>query len=164
MLVCAHGNVDGFCKKKDMIVVDRYEGEIEDYDGLIRVLVTDTDMSKAEYYLLKGKLLARKVELISTKHKDSEDLAAYQVYTAQVKKHRGKSMFGFNSDGEMYPDSKEVVKRIFELRDKGYSYRLISQDEGVYHPGGRKISISTIAVIVNNREKYEEAMYGGKEN
>lgn len=167
MFVCAHGNVEDFCKYHDMIILDRYHGDIESYRGICRVVVTDAEMSVHEYSYLKGKLFARGIELISTRHKDTE-VSEYAVYMAKrsPSKLRGRCGFGYYRNGDeiiLHPTGERVVKRIFELRDQGYSYRMIREDEGVHHLDGKKVSISTLQVIVNNRKKYEEDFKGGSE-
>lgn len=171
MFVCAHGNVEDFCKYHDMIILDRYHGDIESYRGICRVVVTDAEMSEHEYSYLKGKLFARGIELISTRYKDVEVLG-YVAYVAQresdrcQERHRGRCSFGYYRNGDdimLHPTGERVVKRIFELRDQGYSYRMIREDEGVHHLDGGKVSISTLQVIVNNRKKYEEDFGDGSE-
>ena len=158
MIVCAHGAVADFCKAHDMVIVDRYEGDIESYKGVCRVLVTDQELSEYEYYFLKGKMFAAGVELISTRYVDQMDLFGV-IKNSPRGKNGGRHKFGFHrEDGELkFNDgSREVVKRIFELRDMGYTYRAIQEDSGVHHPDGRKIAISTIQIILKNRKKYEE--------
>jgi intein-encoded DNA endonuclease-like protein len=56
----------------------------------------------------------------------------------------------------MHEEGREVVRRILELRDSGCAYREIREDAGVHHRDGRKLSISTIQIIVKNREEYEK--------
>lgn len=161
MVVCAHGDVDGFCDERDMVILER-SNDIEGYNGVCRVLVTDQEMSEYEYYFLKGKMLAKKVELISTRYSDRGWMAKYLI----PKKHErygGRNMFGFRN-GELTAEGAAVVRRIFELRDVGYTYARISEDSSVYHldGSGRKIGISTIQIILKNRERYEEKLYGEK--
>lgn len=150
MIVCAHGEVSEYCKNRDMIIVERYAGDIESYGGVCRVLVTDQDMSSSEYYFLKGKMLARGIELVSTRYVDTENLSYCDIKDAPEKPNRGRPKFGDSSEAEM-----AVVNRIFELRDAGYKLRSIAEDEKVCYPDGRKMSISTIQVILRNRGKYE---------
>lgn len=150
MIVCAHGEVSEYCEKRDMIIVERYDGDIENYCGVCRVLVTDQDMSSGEYYFLKGKMLARGVELVSTRYVDTENLSYGEVkYVTEKNETRGRRKFGDNSEAE-----RAVVERIFELRDAGYKLRAIADDKKVGYPDGRKMSVSTIQVILKNREKY----------
>lgn len=159
MIVCAHGDVSRFCNEHNMIIADRHTGDIESYMGICKVLVTDKDMSEQEYYFLKGKMFARGVELVSVKHRDDENLSVFVTYSARRKKTGGRVPFGFcwNNDVVVLSDfGRTVVRRILELRDAGYSYRQIQEDEGVHHLGGKKLSASTIQVIVKNRKKYEQ--------
>ena len=147
MIVCAHGEVSEYCENHDMIIVERYGGKIEDYNGDCCVLVTDREMSSAEYCFLKGQMLARGVELVSTRYTDAE-LLNWGI--APESQHRGRRRFGYRSEEEM-----AVVRRIFELRDAGWSMSKISEDPSVSYLDGRKMSVSTIQVILNNRGKYE---------
>lgn len=162
MIVCAHGNVDGFCSSRNMIPVSRYEGDIASYSGVCRVLVTDSDISEKEYYLLKSDMLSRGVELVSTRYKDGEFISKFIVESLEAKrgrKHGGRCKFGFQkTDGKLKltERGRAVVTRIFELRDAGCTYHKIRGDEGVCHPDGSKLAISTIQTILENRKVYEE--------
>jgi hypothetical protein len=146
MIVCAHGEVSEYCENRDMIIVERFTGEIENYCGVCRVLVTDREMSSGEYYYLKGKMLAQGIELVSTRYVDSENLNLGEI---KSRPGGGRPKFGDRSDAE-----RAVVDRIFELRDSGATYKEISEDAAVGYPDGRKMSVSTIQVILRNREKY----------
>lgn len=148
MIVCAHGEVSEYCENRDMIIIEQYTGEIENYGGVCRVLVTDCDMSAGEYYYLKGKMLARGVELVSTRYVDTENLAQGAVKTAEERK-AGRPRFGSRSDAEL-----AVVRKIFELHDEGLTLKKISEHEGVCYLDGRRIPSSTIQVILKNRDKY----------
>lgn len=162
MIVCTHGNVDKYCENRRMVVVARHEGNIEDYSGVSRVLVTDFDFSEKEYYSMKLKMLTKGVELISTRYNDSEMVAHFivdSIDNSRREKHGGRYKFGFqNVDGTLVLSDfgKTVVRRIFELRDLGFSYHGIRNDEGVSHPDGRKLAVSTIQIILENRQLYEK--------
>lgn len=164
MIVCGHGDVADFCGKYDMVIVENHEGSIESYKGVCRVLVTDQVMSEHEYYFMKGKMLARGVELISTVHRDSEELSKYMFYENQQKREKnrkyvGRCKFGFHRVGDEevpHEGRMKVVKRILSLHDAGCTYRAIRDDEGVRHTNGDMLSISTIQLIVKNREYYEK--------
>lgn len=150
MIVCAHGEVSEYCKNRDMIIVEQYTGEIENYGGICRVLVTDQEMSSAEYYYLKGKMLADGVEVVSVRYVDSENLSYDVVKAAEEKRPvRGRRKFGDGSEAEM-----AVVQRIFELKDSGSTLKAISEDPDVRYLDGRKIPVATIQGILKNREKY----------
>ena len=160
MLVCAHGAVSDFCKEHGMVIAEYFYGNVEDYSGVCPVLVTDAIENESEYYYLKGKMLARGIELISVKHKDCDKMLAYLAYEAKRdsedrKKYGGRRIFGFDANG-LTEHGRVVVGRILELRDMGYKYRQIQSDSGVHHPNGNSLSISTIQIIVKNREKYEK--------
>lgn len=150
MIVCAHGEVSEYCKNNGMVICDQHIGSIEEYQGICRVLVTDAEMSENEFYALKLKMLKRGVELISVDYSD-EAMSEFVSYLAMQNRggDRGRRKFGDRSEAE-----RAVVRRIFELRDSGYTMRAISNDPGVHYLDGRKIPISTIQVILNNREKY----------
>ena len=151
MIVCAHGEVSEYCENRDMIIVEQYTGEIENYGGVCRVLVTDQDMSTSDYYYLKGKMLAQGVELVSTRYVDSENLAQGMIKEV-YEKHPvpGRRKFGDGSEAEM-----AIVRKVFELRDAGFTMKEISENPEVRYLDGRKIAISSIQVFLKNREKYE---------
>ena len=161
MIVCAHGNVDLFCGTRGMIPVCRYDGDIENYSGVVRVLVTDSDISEREYYLLKSTMLAKGVELVSTLYEDSEFISKFIVESIEAKhrkKSGGRCKFGFqNIDGEvkLTENGRAVVNRIFEMRDRGCTYNVIRNDDKVRHPDGRMLAVSTIQIILENRKVYE---------
>ena len=162
MIVCAHGDVDLFCGTRGMIPVCRYEGNIEEYSGVCRVLVTDSEISEREYYLLKSRMLVKGVELVSTLYEDSEFISKFIVESIEAKhrkKSGGRCKFGFrniNGEVKLTENGRAVVNRIFELRDRGYSYHAIRNDENVRHLDGRMLAVSTIQVILENRKVYEE--------
>lgn len=149
MIVCAHGEVSEYCENRDMIIVERYEGDIENYGGVCRVLVTDREMSSNEYFYLKGKMLLRGVELVSTRYIDMENLPQGVIRDVRETHSRGRRKFGDGSVAE-----RAVVDRIFELRDAGATLKEISEDEKVGYLDGRKMTVSTIQVILKNRNKY----------
>lgn len=155
MIVCSHGNVKEFCEANDMLIVEDYDGEIENYRGLFRVLVTDQKMSENEYYTLKGQMLRNGYELVSVDHRDRHCTIGLVIHMASQRREKfgGRHMFGVGDDG-LTNQGRLVVKRIFEMRDAGFTYRQIQADENVCHPDGRNLSISTIQTIVKNREKY----------
>ena len=161
MIVCAHGNVDLFCGTRGMIPVCRYDGDIEDYSGVVRILVTDREMSEREYYLLKSAMLAKGIELVSTLYEDSEFISKFIVESLEAKhrkKSGGRCKFGFqNIDGELKltESGRAVVNRIFEMRDRGCTYNVIRNDDNVRHPDGRMLAVSTIQIILENRKVYE---------
>lgn len=156
MLVCAHGDVAEFCEERDMIICSVYTGELRDYRGICRVLVTDSDISEGEYCLLKGELLASGVELISTRYTDNKLFADYLICanSRRKEKYSARVSFGYyRENGRIveHPQNILVVRRIHELRDAGLTIRAIREDEGVRHPDGRKLSISTIQKIIKKR-------------
>lgn len=156
MIVCANGNVSDYCKSHDMIVAETHEGELLEYHGHPIILVTSKEMSEVEYCFTKMELKKRGVELVSTIHKDQENLVTYMK---QRQKNGGRHKFGFQViDGKavLTERGRLIVKRIFELRDMGLTYRRISEDENVHHPDGRKLNISTIQIILKNRKIYEK--------
>jgi hypothetical protein len=111
-------------------------------------------------------MLAKGVELVSTWHNDSEVVAHFMIASlsnTRREKRGGRYKFGFqNINGKMVltEDAKWVVTRILRLRDLGYSYHSIRNDDEVRHPDGRKLAVSTIQIILENRKIYEEAGCG----
>ena len=159
MVVVAHGNVDRYCSEHDMIIGERYEGDLREYKGRCP-LITDADIPKNEYYYIKYKMLLRKVQIISVRWASAE-LSEFVAYCAEQEAKRrkvgGRVMFGYRRRGGVIvddPAGMRVVDRIIELRDSGATYERIRNDEGVHHLDGRKMSISTIQVILGNRDKY----------
>ena len=163
MIVCSHGDVKNYCEDKNMIIVENYDGDIEMYDGVSRVLVTDQGMTEGAYFSLKAKMLTKGVELVSTHYEDTPSIAEYIVFTTQElikdrQKHTGRYQFGFMMlDGEkvQHEHNFKVARRILELRDKGLTLAKIREDSEVKHPDGRKLSIGTINTVIKKRKDYE---------
>ena len=151
MIVCAHGEVSEYCKNHGMTICDQHVGNIEDYSGVCRVLVTDASLGENEFYALKLKMLKRGVELVSVEHSDE----AMSEFVSYLAKQNGGGRGGRRKFGERSEDEMKVVRRIFELRDNGYTLKEISEDPEVRYLDGRgKMPLSTIQVILNNRDKY----------
>lgn len=160
MIVCGHGDVLDFCKDRDMVVCETWDGDIGDYKGHCRVLVTDQDMSEQEYYFQKGKLLGRGIELISTRYKDDKLMTEFLAYQAERRKEKygGRQPFGYRRVGDEIreiPEMIEVARKIVEMKDGGKTLREIHECADIHHPDGRRISVSTIQQIIKNKEKYE---------
>jgi hypothetical protein len=49
-----------------------------------------------------------------------------------------------------------VARRIIALRDAGCTMKEIRDKDGVCHPDGRKLAVSTIQQIIKNRDKYKK--------
>ena len=145
MMVCAHGNVAEYCKAREMEIVATWDGEILAYNGKIPVLVTDSDITEAEYYYLKGVFLAKGYELISTRYKDNKLLSEYLVYSSKQRKPR--------TGGRRSFDDGDVIQRVLELRRSGLSLRRIQADDKVRNRDGSVLSISTISKIIK-KENY----------
>lgn len=163
MIVCGHGDVAKFCERYDMVIAATHGGKLEDYKGVCRVLVTDQTMTESEYLYLKKRMLLSGTELISVEHTDEESIVGQLIYEVERelesrKKYAGRCKFGFHRiNGEEVPheEGMKVVRRVFELRDKKYTYEQIRDDAGVHGIDGRRLSLSTVALIVRNREYYE---------
>ena len=158
MIVCSHGNVEAYCKEYDMIATETFNGEILDYDGICRVIVTDQEMTENEYYSLKGLMLTKGYELVSVHHTDKRclvDLILHMIAKEleSRKKYSGRYMFGTNADGWI-PGMRDVVMKILELKKMGFSLRQIQACPDVHHPDGRSLSISTIQNVVKREEEY----------
>lgn len=147
IVCCAHGNVTEYCKEHGLKISDTWSGDLRAYRGKCHVLVTDSEMSEQEYYFLKGELLAKGYDLLSTRYKDDEGLLEFIVYANQRRKDRsgGRQRFG----------DRIVIDRILELRAAGKTLRAIREDEVVRHLNGNKLSICTISKIIE-REKESE--------
>ena len=162
MRVAIHGDtaaLTAYCEAHGMTIVEEYDGDLEYYNGDCLVLVTDNCKDKNEYYYLKYKLLKRKIELVSTHWCDCaiSDFVAYMIAQKNVR-HGGRVMFGYrrvNGESVEDPVAMAAVRRIFELRDAGCSLKKISADPEVHYTDGRDLPVSTIQVILRNREKYE---------
>lgn len=164
MLVCGHGNVQDYCKTRGMIITCTHVGDLEDYNGVCKVIVTDMEMSESEYYFLKGKMLAKGYELVSTRYNDVSIAATLIEYYARNerdgkrKKNGGRCKFGYrrvNGKEVVHEETMAVVKRILEMRDAGHTLREIQADDRVHHVNGHHLSISTIQLIIKNRKEYE---------
>lgn len=163
MIVAAHGNVDAYCAAHGMTIGERYFGDVGEYAGRYLVLVTDNCEDLNDYYYLKYKLLRRKIELVST-HWGDDSVEDFVQYLAQREeeqrknKYCGRLNFGFRKvDGKIVENPQEmvVVRRIIALRDAGAKYKEIVGDPDVCYPDGRRMSMSTVQVILKNRGKYE---------
>ena len=144
MMVCAHGDVTEFCETRGWYICEKWEGEIIKYNGLCPVLVTDADISETEYYYLKGQMLGKRTMLISTRYSDDKLMEGYLIYANSRRKeshHPGRSKF----------DDTEIIQKIRELSASGMSIRAIRDTEGICHPDGRKLSLSTIHKIINKK-------------
>lgn len=165
MVVCAHGDVAAFCKERNLDICETWDGNIEDYSGRCPVLVTDRDMSVQEFYYLRMILFSKGYDILSVHYPDiDEKLNSFLEYVTEQERDRrkqtygGRQPFGYTRKNGVVteiPEMMAVARRILELRDAGYTLRRIREDAGVYHPDGRKISVSTIQQIIVNREKYE---------
>ena len=163
MVVCAHdnhGKVAEFCEAHEMKILEWYTGNLRDcHKGDCTVVVTDQAMSRQEYDSLKCTLFGRGLELVSTDWTDDEVILALLRQTIEYRKRRGgRQMFGFTKKNGVIveiPEMMEVARRVIELRDAGITLKGIRADSGVHHPDGKKISMSTIQLIIKNRDKYE---------
>ena len=163
MNVAAHGNVDEYCESHGMTVVERYSGDVAEYRGSCSILVTDNCEDLNDYYYLKYLLRKRKIELLST-HWHSEDVSAFVRYMSLREEKRrkgsypGRMPFGFKRVGGVtveIPEEIAVARRVIALRDAGAKYREIVADPAVAYSDGRRMSVSTIQVILRNRGKYD---------
>ena len=146
MMVCAHGDVTEFCNARGMVICEIYEGDIREYRGNARVLVTDSDVSESEYYFLKGEMLAKGYELISTRYDDNEVLSKYIRYSVDRRKDTRRSR------KPLYAREDPAVDRILELSAAGMSLRAIREDEGVRRADGKMYSVSTIAEVIRRKK------------
>jgi hypothetical protein len=159
MVVCAHGEVSGFCENHEMEILEKYEGDLEDYKGKCPVVVTGQRMTREEYESLKCVLFGRGYELVSVDWADDAIILALLRQTVERRKKRGgRQIFGFYKKNGVIAEIPEVVavaRKVIELRDKGWTMRDIKEHGEVRHPDGGELGISTIESIIKNRDKYE---------
>ncbi len=156
MIVVAHGDVKDFCDRHGYVIGSVYTGKLEDYKGQGLVVVTDNCADKHEFYYMKLLFMRRKITLLST-HWENQDISDFVQYLRERETRKGiggRLPFGFTRTG-LLPEGKKIAQRIITLRDSGATYAEIQNDPGVHHLDGRKMSISTIQVILKNRRKYE---------
>jgi hypothetical protein len=152
MVVCAHGDVAGFCEIHEMQILESYVGDLLDYHkGNCAVIVTDQAMTRQEYDSLKCTLFGRGVELVSTEWTDDEVILRLLHNQIQNRgKRGGRQMFGFYKKNGVIaeiPEKIGMARRIIALRDSGETLRDIAKAEG--------LSMSTVQTILNNRDRYE---------
>ena len=152
MYVAAHGDVSVYCDSHGMTIHENITGELTEYKGACRVVVTDV-ADKNEFYYLKYILLRKKIELVSTRFDDAS-LNSFVLYLNEKKNgsYLGKLPFGFQRiDGVVIekPEEMKIAQRILKLRDSGFVLREIKNEIGGV------LSISTIHNIIKNRERYE---------
>ena len=163
-IVAAHMDVNGcvwqYCVNHGHEIGERYNGKIDEYDGKCRIIVTGQPMEKYEYYHLKMVMLGERIELISIEW-ESTELDGFVEYLHQHSTRKsgghGRLPFGFiwkNGEPAEVPEGIEIARRIIALRDAGKKYLEIQADPDVHHLDGREMSLSTIQVILRNRDKY----------
>jgi hypothetical protein len=152
MVVCTHGDVADFCRKYNMKVLETYEGDLSDYRGSCPVLVTNERMNRETYDSLKCDLFSRGVDLVSTHWLDDDViLRLIRRQLDQRGKRGGRQMFGFYKKNGVIaeiPEKMAIARRIIALRDSGKTLREIKERVD--------LSMSTIQVILKNREVYEK--------
>lgn len=158
MVVCAHGNVSEFCETHEMLVFEKHGGALDEYKGSCSVIVTDQKMTRDEYDTQKCVLFGRGIELVSVDWTDDEVTLRLLRNQVESRKNRsGRQMFGFYRKNGIVmenPAMMAVARKVIELRDAGLTYREIKDDPAVRWADGREIAISTLQVIVENRERY----------
>lgn len=165
MLVCAHGNVMGYCDEHGLRIAENWHGDLLDYSGDCRCIVTDQEMGVQEFLYLRMAMFSRGYDLRSVHHPNvDEKVNEFLEYAGlQEQKRRreiygGRQPFGFmRRNGVVIenPAMMAVARKIIELRDEGKTLREIQSVPEVHHPDGRRISVSTIQQIIKNRERYE---------
>ncbi len=164
MIVAAHRDINGvvhrYCVNHHLEIGEHYNGDLLEYSGRCRIVVTGEHMEKYKFYSLKMLMLRNHVELISVEW-DSTELDEFvewlNVHGKSTSKRSGRLPFGFtrkNGEEAEIPEGIEIARRIITLRDAGKKYREIVADPGVHHLDGRKMSQSTVQVILRNRERY----------
>lgn len=166
MKVVVHGDADGFCQERGWEIVGRYRDRLDQYDWRCGTLVTAQPMSKKKFYYQKYLLYKRGYTLLSTQYHDNEmsDFVEYLAEREREKKKKksgGRAPYGYKwENGVLLIDPATIVtaRRIVALRDAGKTYKQIQDDPEVCYENGRRMSISTIQVILSNRSKYEEVV------
>ena len=160
MVVCAHGDVTEFCKNHELLILEHHDGALDEYKGSCRILVTDQEMTREEYDTQKCVLFGRGFELVSTEWTDDEVILRLLRNQIVSRKNRtGRQMFGYSRRNGLVTENPKlfaVARKVIELRDAGRSYRQIQADPEVRWPDGREIALSTLQVIVKNRDRYEK--------
>ena len=166
MLVCAHGNVVEYCDEHGLRIVENWHGELTDYNGDCRVIVTDAEMRLQEFLYLRMAMFSRGYDLRSVHHPNvDEKVNEFLEYAGMQERNRRKETYGGRQpfgwqrrNGVVVENSAmmSVARRIIELRDSGMTLRDIQNFPEIHHPDGRKISVSTIQQIIKNRERYEK--------
>ena len=164
MMVCAHGNVLEYCESHGFTVCEEYSGNLNDYDGNCRVIITDLDVSLQEFLYLKMSLSSKGYDVYSTRYEVTKEINELMTYIGARERSRrkntfgGRQAFGFvRQGGEVIenPEMMAVARRVIELRDSGSTLRQIADSPEIHHLDGRKISVSTIQQIIKNRARYE---------
>ncbi len=164
MRVAAQGDVSDYCRNHNYVVKEWYYGNPVDYNGEWKVLVSDWPYRKNEYYAVKIVLLRKGIELISTVWNDLDlDYFAQEFVDFERNQKRkthtgGRPPFGFRMiDGKRVevPGEIETARLIVQLREEGATYKQITEHPDVHYLDGTKFSISTIQVILRNRDKYK---------
>ena len=166
MLVCAHGNVVEYCEEHGMRIAENWHGELTDYSGDCRVIVTSREMGLQEFLYLRMAMFSRGYDLRSVHHPNvDEKVNEFLEYAGMQERSRrrevygGRQPFGWQRrNGEVIenPAMLAVARKIIELRDAGKTLREIQSVPEIHHPDGRRISVSTIQQIIKNRERYEK--------
>ena len=164
MIVCGHGDVSEYCRENGLTVVARHTGEITDYAGAVKTIVTDQEMNVQEFLYIRMIMLSKGYDVRSIHHPriDKEmdeflEFVSLQEIYRRKEKYGGRQPFGYRKVGSEIreiPEMMYVARKIIELRDSGVTLRDIQNTPEIHHSDGRKISISTIQQIVKNRDKY----------
>lgn len=165
MIVCGHGDVTAFCKENGFTVAARHTGEIIDYRGEIKTIVTDQKMSAQEFLYIRMIMLGKGYDVRSIQYPNIDrkmdeflEFVGTQEMYRRKEKYGGRQPFGFRKVGNEIreiPEMIAVARKIIEMKNEGATLRQIHESEGICHPDGRRISVSTIQQIIKNRERYE---------
>lgn len=165
MIVCGHGDVTEFCRENGLTVAARHTGEIIDYRGEIKTIVTDQKMSVQEFLYLRMIMLGKGYDVRSIQHPNIDkeidkflDFVGTQEIYRRKEKYGGRQPFGYQKRNGVVvenPAMMYVARKIIELRDSGMTLRDIQNFPEIHHPDGRRISVSTIQQIIKNRKKYK---------
>ena len=165
MIVCGHGSVSEYCKENGLTLAARFVGDLIDYSGDIKTIVTDQEMGVQEFLYLRMVMLSKGYDLRSIYHTNIDEkmnefleYVGVQEMNRRKEKYGGRQPFGYRKVGDEVreiPEMIAVARKIIEMKDAGATLRKIHESEEIHHPDGRRISVSTIQQIIKNRRRYE---------
>lgn len=168
--VAAQGDVSRFCAENGLVVVEEYSGNILEYDGRSEILVVSGEWTIFEFYYCQYRLLKRGKLLVSADgygdfgtviEQFVKYLVARDLDLQRKNRKGGRQPYGFRwIDGARVeiPSEMAIARMIIQMREVEHkSYREIEHEvyaEGYRNQKGHKLTVSTIQVILKNRDLY----------